>query len=1177
MYLSKLEIVGFKSFAQKTLLKFTGGISAVVGPNGCGKTNIVDAIRWVLGEQKTSVLRSDVMENVIFNGTKSRKPLSMAEVSLTIENTKNILPTEYSEVTITRRLFRNGDSDYLLNRTKCRLRDIIDLFMDTGLGSDSYSVIELKMVEAILSGRAEERRTLFEEAAGIKKYKIRRKETARKLDSVLNDLLRVNDILEEVRKNVNSLSRQASKTRRYNNLMTEYKELEIKLLDYQFNLLMSGSKNIENDINEFNKTRIKSKFELSSLEENLAVLKTKFEKIDAEHQFIHEEENKKISDIADKKRELAVNSEKLASIDSSKIRIEQDILESKQMLEFSENNLNNLNNELKRKNEKKIADDGEFVNIKSLRDELAKVFANAKEKENDANRQVYSLHSSINNFKQQSSRLSDRKITLEQKIQGSFEESHKVQSQIDLIEDELKDEGIIKTDLEEELSEAEQLLNSEKERRIVLQNNIDNLKIKVNENRNLLNNKKSSLDFLKNLVAPNETTKYLLKSNEWSESSEKLQLAEAIAIDDEYRTAVIAAINFIGDFFLTDTLAEAESAISCLKKDNKGRAAIIAKELVPATEQIIHNGKDGQIGILSELVRCEDKVRDALRLLLGNCLVVENLNIAIDAIKEPNIDAAATLSGEVVHKSGYIFGGSYQKNDSGILGKKEKMDGLKNDISDLSNIISDLESLIKERSAELNEIDLPTLTTNVRSAETKLNNFQQKTAQSKLRLQALEQSLQLVSESNSRLESEIDDIIQELSSIDEQIIEFTNQLEIETNNLKQEQSELSSIEKKLNQINENLKQVEIAMASISSEINSINSEISRQKNAIHSINSKIQRMNDEIVQSDLLKHQLSEKIFTTNDIIKNQENELNDIRNKRDFRLQEKNSLSEQITQYSDDLIEHRKHYDKIKQSIHEKELKLSEFSTQLNMIREKYAQDYQINPDEHSPTLDDDFSLDNSKAELTEIKNKLAAIGSVNFLALEEFEKESERLNFYEKQIKDLTDAEKTLKETIEEINRKAERNFIETYDKIHSNFKKLFKTLFGDDGESVLKIDVTNVLETDIEIIAKPPNKRPNSIEQLSGGEKTLTAIALLFAIYLVKPSPFCILDEVDAPLDDANVDKFVKLIKEFSFDTQFLIVTHNKKTMTAADTLYGVTMQEVGVSKTVSVALNRTETSF
>ncbi len=1167
MYLSKLEIVGFKSFAQKTALKFNGGISAIVGPNGCGKSNIVDAIRWVLGEQKTSVLRSDVMENVIFNGTKDRKPLSMAEVSLTIENNKGVLPTEYSEVTITRRLFRSGESEYLLNKNKCRLKDIIDLFMDTGLGADSYSVIELKMVEAILSGRAEERRALFEEAAGIKKYKLRRKEAAKKLESVVADLVRLQDILDEVRKNTNSLSRQAQKTRRYNTLMTELKGLEIQMLDYQYDILSKNAAVISSDMSELDKQKIKIKSELYSIEEVLLSLQAKHNQAEAEFAETHTTENVLLAKISQYQRDIAVDTEKLASLDKSKERIESEIADAELRLDSTETELHNIASQVSDKESTIAQSELQFDELKAVRDKAATQLREIKSEVDKANETAYSLQSAINNLKSQENRSIDRKQMLERKIQGSFEESHRLQSQIDEINEELDKAGDTKLSLAEELAEAENLLSVERERQSALQTNIDSLKLKINEKKHQLGSKNSALDFLKSMIDTNETAKYLFKSDNWCNSSEKIQLAEAIAVDDEYRTATLSVLNYIGDFFLVDSITEAKKALQLLQDDKKGRTAIIAKELIQQAPSKAISGKS-----LFDVIRCDNSTAQVLQNILGSCLIVDNLDAAISAVQSGNCDYAVAMSGELVHKSGYILGGSFQKSDSGKLGKKEKMDSLKKEIVKINSDVAELDKQFDGLKFELSGIDIQSLTANVRSAETQLKSFEQKTAQAQLRRQALEQSLQLVSESNTRIDEEIADISIDIENFASQIAESAEKHSEVKQNLSAVQAQLAEAETELRQKEENLRAIEIDLTRLRSELSSLKNEQKKMLEQAMQLRSTIQRKHEELLNSDSQKSILAGRIDTNNSELSEVQSELDKITSKMEILVGEKNSLSEQLAQYNHSLTDYRKTYDSLKESIYNKEIKQSEINLQISSIREKMASEHQINLDEHISSVPENFDYEHNKSAIIDIKQKLSNLGNINFLALEEFEKESERLSFYENQVNDLYGAEKTLKETIAEINQTAERQFADTFGKIHANFQHLFKTLFGNEGKAELRINEGKLLETDIEIIAEPPNKRPNSIEQLSGGEKTLTAIALLFAIYLVKPSPFCILDEVDAPLDDANIDKFINLIKEFSENTQFLIVSHNKKTMTAANTLYGITMQEVGVSKTVSVSLNQ-----
>lgn len=1172
MYLSKLEIVGFKSFAQKTLLKFNGGISAIVGPNGCGKSNIVDAIRWVLGEQKTSVLRSDVMENVIFNGTKNRKPLSMAEVSLTLENTKGILPSEYSEVTVTRRLFRNGESEYLINKSKCRLKDIVELFMDTGLGADSYSVIELKMVEAILSGRPDERRALFEEAAGIKKYKQRRKEAAKKLETVVEDITRIQDILEEVRKNVSSLARQAQKTRRYNNLMSEYKSLDSSILLFNYSLFNNKAETYKQELIELNKQKIKMEFELGETEEFLRKLKERYAITEEQYNLVISNEANLQDKIANFEKELAVSNEKLNNLSSSKEKIIAEIENAKQNIQSLKNEV--LENETLISAKNKIIEELEekLAASKENREKYYGELRQLKEESDCSNEKILTLQNTINSLKNQHNRSLDRKKMLERKVQGNFEEASRLRKQIEDIEKELSNADEMHSKLENELIDAENFLAQEKERQMVLQNRIDSVKNKLNDRKNALSARKNTLDYLKSIVDTNQTAQFLISSIDWSNTEDKNQLAELVATDEEYITPLVSILNYIGDYFVVERIEEATKAIDLLKETKKGQASFITKEIIANKNFEINNTANGKS--LYEVIRAERKIVEFLKNMLGNCLIAETDEIALKLVKENICDCCASKTGLFVHKSGYIFGGSEQKNKQSKIGRKEKIEKTQEEIDKISKEIEALNVELRNLNEELSLIDLPSLTSNVRQSEARLKNFEQKIYQTKLQKQAFEQSLEIVSQSNSHIEQELDEIQTELAAIENQIDEATTALTKEKEEYNAIQSSLAKVELQVRNFDSEIRAIEIELTKINSERNSCENDIKRIANSIKSFENKIKDKEDELLNGDRIAIQLKEKTEKIAGELVRLREEYEQLVDRNHKLITEKNSINEQINQYSEAINALRLQYDKLKEQIHQTDIRISEINVQVNSIKERLSEDFGINCEEELPPIPEDFDIDIAKEKVVELKTKLASLGNVNFLALEEYEKEAERLNFYENQINDLLNSEKTLKETIAEINQAAEKNFSETFNKIHENFKRLFKTLFGEEGEAELKIDEGKLLETDIEIIAKPPNKRPITIEQLSQGEKTLTAIALLFAIYLVKPSPFCILDEVDAPLDDANVDKFLNLIREFSNNTQFIIVTHNKKTMSAADTLYGITMQEVGVSKTVSVSLEKVE---
>ncbi len=624
MYLSKLDIVGFKSFAQKTNLRFTDGISAIVGPNGCGKSNIVDAIRWVLGEQKTTVLRSDVMENVIFNGTKSRKPLGMAEVALTIENNKNILPSEYNEVVITRRLFRSGESEYLMNNTKCRLKDIVDLFMDTGLGSDSYSVIELKMVEAILSGRGEDRRNLFEEAAGIKKYKLQRKEATKKLNDVMADLLRVNDLIEEVRKNVNSLHRHAQKTRRYNVLNEEFRGIDTQLSYYQFHNFNQVATSLKDEIEAINTN--KTKIDTDLTEKNIYITKIKSDHREAETEYnsYTEQELKITNAIANNEKEIAVSNERILRVASDEERLNYEIETTTAKLDSTIDQLNKTKQDIEKLNID-LNDVNEKLSVAKSEVEVARNnTASARNEVNTISQKLQSINSNISTNISNISRNTEKKNTLQSKILQFNQEKDDLQNKINDIEKELTNRILQTTKYDDQLAEKENYYLQQKEKQEQLQAKLEIQKEELLKLRANKNQKNASFDFLHNLVDTSETSKFLY-NNKWSDNPEIVMLSESIAASEDMQNALSVVFSNYSDYYISKSETESNNAISLLKQNNKGKAGFINLDSVPVVSPPPPIDSDGVIGWFSETIRVDEKLRSAVRLLFDGLLVVEDV------------------------------------------------------------------------------------------------------------------------------------------------------------------------------------------------------------------------------------------------------------------------------------------------------------------------------------------------------------------------------------------------------------------------------------------------------------------------------------------------------------------------------------------------------------------------
>lgn len=1170
MYLSKLEVIGFKSFAQKTVFKFNDGLTAIVGPNGCGKTNVVDAIRWVLGEQKSSVLRSDIMENVIFNGSATRKPLGMAEVSLTIENTKNILPSEFSEITVTRRLFRDGESNYLINNTLCRLKDIQDLFMDTGIGSDSYSVIELKMVESILSGKYEDRRHLLEEAAGVTKYKLRRKEAAKKLLFIQNDLQRVNDIVSEIEKQVNSLARQAAKTKKYNKLQNELKELELKLFLFEFRKESEQLALLQNKMSDFDQIKQQKDKLISESEKNLKELESKFFQLDDNFQSSINNENLINNKINFISKELAVNEQKLKNLAELQEKIRIDIHNSEKSIKS--------NKALIIDNDKKIeAFKNDFITlteiVNSSRAELEDTLNKLKTIRNDFNI------------------LYEKIIKLESEIQINTQtilKNKKRVAELQKIKDQLEKE---QTNIFDSITDSDKLLLKYNKNRDELKTNVENIKHslekslleqseidiqisklqeEISEARVNLNSSITNLEFLEGLEESDESTRFLLNSNEWNVNSGKFTLAEIISTDDKYRIAMESALGVYSNCLVVQKKSELNKAIKILKDNKLSKVPFICIESVPVFANFKNLKKSPKIfGYVWDLIKNDDPIKNLIRLLIGKAAIVDDYDTASNLVNEGLVDTAINLEGEIVTKNGYFKIGTPTKTEGLKLGKVERIQALNKEIEQQKQNIENLTKKLSNLKQKRDEIDIQEINKKLRIADSDLSECDRQISLTQYKKESLENILKSNQNRILKLSEEIQQFFDECSNyeqLNEELQETLQRSQEEYDNKKQE---LQSIERIFAEQQTLFKEKEMNLIRLDSEIKNIESKNENLKKQIEFEEEKINSLKNDIITNENLIQQLKNESKEL-ELKKAKLNaELEDASLKKKIILEEKNSIEEQIERYSEDLTKLRKEHEKSLEAYHRLDLEINEKTNLIksiqNMALDKYDTDLNLVQFE----LEENFSISTVKENVNEIRYKLKDLGSVNFVALEEFEAQSKRLDFYEKQVKDLVESEKTLQDTIEEINTTAEAKFIDTFEKVNANFIELFKTLFNKEAEAELKlIEPENPLESDIEIIAHPPGKKPHSIEMLSGGEKTLTAIALLFSIYLVKPSPFCILDEIDAPLDDSNIDKFIKLVRQFSENTQFFIVTHNKKTMEACDTLYGITMQEEGVSKVVSV---------
>ncbi len=1167
MYLSELELHGFKSFANKTHVKFDSGLTAIVGPNGCGKSNIVDSIRWVLGEQRPSHLRSASMSNVIFNGTATKKALGLSEVSVTIENNKGILPTEFKEVKITRRLYRSGESEYLLNNTPCRLKDIIELFMDTGMGSNSYSVIELKMVEEILSDKNNERTALFEEAAGITKYKERRKQTFRKLAETQGDLQRIEDILVEIRKNARSLQLQASRAQRAREYNVELQRLELGLARFEYDAinaelepLMERIVNAESEKEEFNRNLE----QLEQLEEEAR------RELRQKEQKLSEVQQKQLNlqnAVRETETSLRITREKIKNEEQSIRQYEQDIYQS-------EDDIKELRKTIK-KSEKQLEEKKSRLNI--IREELEKArggYEAQQSRLSEARSDLDSITRNYDEVTQKLNRLQTQKVRIESRLENSSEDEGRLQEQITQITrdiDSLKDQEARQkqelSDAERQLETMTRQLDEQRKQKEELSARQNELKDNIRSERSRLDAVQSEIKLLENIAKSHEafpgSVKYLIEENK---DGRFQVLSDVFSTDEKHAVALESVLGEACYYIVTVTIDEARQAASQLKDNDKGKATFIPLDQLTGSYDI-------KKGSLCDQVSCDNRYSALKALLLGHVFVYDSIAAAEEGVRQNSGTVGVTINGDVVTAQRFLRSGSQSQNVGLRVGLKDRIEKLEHKALSTEQRVENLEQELQATQRQHAQIDTEQTARQVRESEQLLRKLGSQQSSLSARKSVYEKNLSEVGERLKRLGANVREEQASLKELDPQIEEISKKAKKLLGSQISRRNDLEKIEENQDKARSLYNDIKLKHQAAENEVLNLEKDKERASQSITSIKERLQQRSENAKQS-------KDRIIGHRSTIEELEVQLEEQLEEKGFidallREADKDCARQRgrIHQVEEDLKNRRRKREMTIELLHQLDMAKSQLDMKAKGIADHIWENYNILMENLEDTLPEDIEPDAARERITSLKQKLKNIGEVNPLAIEEYEKEKERLDFYEQQINDLMDAEHQLRETISEINETAQKRFSTTFEQIRANFKSIFGTLFNEDDQCDLLIeeDEDDPLDARIEIIANPRGKRPSTISQLSTGEKTVTAIALLFAIYLVKPSPFCILDEVDAPLDDANIERFVKMLRRFIKDTQFIIITHNKKMMEKAEMLYGVTMPEPGISRLVGVRMD------
>ena len=1169
MRLKSLEIKGFKSFADKTLVNFDDNITGIVGPNGCGKSNIVDSIRWVIGEQKISHLRSENLESLVFNGSKTRSASGLAEVSLTFENTRNLLPIEFNTVTITRKFYKSGESEYRLNDVQCRLKDIQNLFLDTGISTDSYAIIELGMVDDLIKDKEGSRRRMLEQAAGISIYKTRKREARLKLDATEQDLARIEDLLFEINNQLKTLESQAKKAEKYYEIKKEYREISIELAKASLETFNLTFRELNSQHEAETDKKIKIEVEIANDEAGLEKEKLEFIEKEGELQRMQHAFNEMLQEVRSKENEKNLAAQRLEYLKERETSlqeflekaegqiagIEESIGFTRLQIEGERFALTKLEEQLKQLNSETEAKRTVLEQKRSIVTNLRTQHQQVQRSQFEAEKKVAIADTSIQNLQRAIHQIEEEKIQRDEQRKHLADELH-------LKEKELK---IKQKDLEQLQHHHE----FTKEQILQTQEVLEELRNKLAEESRKLDSKKNEYDLLKSLIDSMEgypdSVKFLHNNPNWNYTAPIL--SDVIYVKEEYRTALENVLEPYLGYYIVNNLQEGLQAVQLLDENKKGKANFFLLDKVSATDytESTETNLEGTIPALS-VIEVDEKYRKLAAHLLNNVFIAESE----EALEKSNGFVILEKNGKYVKGKYSLTGGSVGLFEGKKIGRLKNLEKLQEEIYTQNAVVETLKDEIQERHNEViafnedlrenaiqeTDQEIQQRTNQVFALHNKLENLHALQNQSHNRIGEL--NLQLQQTNNS-----VEAVRTDLHHLNEEVQISIQKLQDAEQAFHTEESNYNEASRQYNEFNLQVTRQQSKIAALQQELEFKNNQLQELHAQIRNNTTTLTDTSASIDQSMQLLKETEEMLIQ---MLKNKQDEEQKLNEADQHYYNLRNQLSEK-----ESVLRHKvKEKEQIEHLLAEIKDRLNELKLQVSGTRERLNVEFRINIED---ILDEPRKTETPVEELQEktdrMKKRIENLGDVNPTAIEAFQEMKKRYEFILEQKNDLVTAKDSLLQTIQEVEATANLKFLETFNQVRDNFQKVFKTLFTEDDQCDLILEnPENLAESGIDVMAKPKGKRPTSLTQLSGGERTLTATALLFAIYLIKPAPFCILDEVDAPLDDANVGKFTNMIRQFSENSQFIIVTHNKMTMSSVDVIYGVTMQEPGVSKLVPV---------
>ena len=1182
MYLKRLELQGFKSFADKTILELMPGITTVIGPNGSGKSNISDAIRWVLGEQSMKSLRGTKSLDIIFAGTQNRKSLGFAEASLVFDNSDGALPIEYTEVTVTRKIYRSGETGYYINKVPCRLKDVLELFMDTGIGKDGYSIIGQGKIDEILSNKSEDRRHIFEEAAGIVKYRTRKQESEKKLEHTKLNLLRINDILSEIEGNLEPLQMQADKAKKYLNLREELKNIEIGLFVYNIEKYKQDLEKVVQDIEimqsqcndeEGRLERVKIlKEELKSSIDEITETIENMSNIGFESQKQIEQLN---SDINVAKTRIANNNENndryLKEIEEQNAKIKElkDEIEQK---EAKKDNLKQNKEKFEKELNEKQAELDKLTEKLSSKELEIEGYKHTVEENTD---KKYELQSEINAQNINYQNFEKRQAQIKQEMQSTISE---------LDGTRLNKEDIAKqfNEIENKKNKAQNSLNEVSKQREEANQKIKSFESNINILSSEMRIKESRLKFLIETEKEKEgyikSVKSLLKDCENIKELGKGMngvLANIIEVPDDLQIAIEMCLGASLQNIVTETETDAKRLVEHLRKNNLGRASFLPISSVRGKKlDKIKGNESGVIGIASDLIKYNKKYEQIILNLLGRTVIVDNMDTAIKVAKQNGYTfRIVTTEGDLINPSGAITGGSVAKKTVNILGRGKEIEKLEKEIKNLKQKIEKLENDkqnyeesiegILELSAnlekELQEIDITYATE------------KQKVISINENIEKLEKRLNRLKEEQANLEKQ-----------KEEAVSTKGDLQVEINKIVEQNEELSKIitefaelnkddQKYIDDLNFDITNLKISVSSFDESEASIQEIQERINQELENAHTSIENKNTQIEQIKKDNEDLEKSIEETLQKIEEVKESVNSSSSKIEELKKERAQKSEKLSKQEDEITAKFKVIEDLKGQLVKLDVKKTKIEEDINGIINKMWEEYELTPN-NAEQYQKPENVALTQRRVNNLRTEIRELGSVNVDSIEEYKNLKDRYDFMSEQRLDLENTMSKLRKVISDMTQIMKEQFKEKFKVINKNFGEVFAELFGGGKAELTLEDEDNILECGIEITVQPPGKKLQNMMLLSGGEKAFTAIALLFAILKINPAPFCVLDEIEAALDDVNVFRYADYLKKFTDHTQFLVITHRKGTMEVADTVYGVTMEESGISKLLSMKLKQ-----